>query len=117
MDNNNELTRELANAIVRLHCFTALKAAKDFLSKEDQRVGDIRAEVIRSVGKLDLSVLAGFIETELKARIEREMITQEILPIVMQSIQRKYGINFTFTDSFMEYLKLKGYEAIQPLKE
>lgn len=115
--NNNELYKELANAIVRLHCFISLNAAKDFLSKEDQRVGDIRAELISSGGKIDFAVLAGFIETELKARIERGMLTQEMLPIVMQSIQRKYGINFSFTDSFMEYLKLKGYQALQPLKE
>lgn len=108
--NNNDLYKELANAIVRLNCFISLNAAKNFLSKEDQRVGDIRAELISSGGKIDSAVLSGLIEVELKARIERGMLTQEMLPIVLQNLQKKYGIRFT--DGFMEHLKLKGYKTV-----
>lgn len=113
MNTKIEIYKELANAIVRLQCYITLDAAKLFLSKEDQRVGDIRAHLIRSEGKLEPAVLAEFIEAELKARIERDMLTQNMLPAIIQNIQKKYGI--TFTAGFMEYITLKGYKILQPL--
>lgn len=102
--NNTNLYRELANAIVRLHCFIALNAARNFLLKEEQTVSDIHAELISSAGTIDPAVLAGFIEMEIKNRIERGMLTQEILPAILENLQAKYGI--TFTNGFMEHLRL-----------